>query len=375
MSKRTRRHETGFSLVEIMVGLGIGLIGILVMFQMVGLWSTHTRTTTSGSDAQVSGTLALFNLERDVKQAGLGFGRADPPFMGCPVQFTDVDTARALVFPMLPVNITPGAAGAPDRIDVLYGNSSFYVEEQAFRFSSPTTKTTARRGGFRPGDLAVVAGNDTGAPASATCELVEITDNTNPDNVTLAHGTGNYNNFYNGAASGVARFNPGGGTVGLFTSGRMYSLGPAPRLNIWQVTGNGDLTRSDLIFATPALAVAERIVNLKAEYGVDTTGDRLPDVWTVVPPADWTTVLAVRTALLVRGKQFERTTDPNFGTPLGVTPNAPAWAGGAFVMTNVDGSADSFGITQDDPNNWRYYRYRVYERVIPLRNMIWGTAP
>jgi len=25
------------------------------------------------------------------------------------------------------------------------------------------------------------------------------------------------------------------------------------------------------------------------------------------------------------------------------------------------------------PNNWRYYRYRVYERVIPLRNMIWGN--
>ena len=24
------------------------------------------------------------------------------------------------------------------------------------------------------------------------------------------------------------------------------------------------------------------------------------------------------------------------------------------------------------PNNWRFYRYRVYERVIPLRNVLWG---
>jgi len=27
----------------------------------------------------------------------------------------------------------------------------------------------------------------------------------------------------------------------------------------------------------------------------------------------------------------------------------------------------------DPANNWRNYRYRVYENVIPLRNMLWGT--
>ena len=42
-------------------------------------------------------------------------------------------------------------------------------------------------------------------------------------------------------------------------------------------------------------------------------------------------------------------------------------------MTNVDGTADGFGDANPDPNNWRYYRYRVYERVIPLRNVLWGT--
>ena len=41
-------------------------------------------------------------------------------------------------------------------------------------------------------------------------------------------------------------------------------------------------------------------------------------------------------------------------------------------MRNVDGSADSFGPAVPDPNNWRYYRYRVYERVIPLRNRLWN---
>jgi type IV pilus assembly protein PilW len=27
----------------------------------------------------------------------------------------------------------------------------------------------------------------------------------------------------------------------------------------------------------------------------------------------------------------------------------------------------------DPANNWRHYRYRVYETVIPLRNMLWGS--
>ena len=41
-------------------------------------------------------------------------------------------------------------------------------------------------------------------------------------------------------------------------------------------------------------------------------------------------------------------------------------------MTNVDGTAAS--ETTDVPNNWHYYRYNVYEKVIPLRNMIWNRG-
>jgi len=44
-----------------------------------------------------------------------------------------------------------------------------------------------------------------------------------------------------------------------------------------------------------------------------------------------------------------------------------------FLMTNVNGQPDGFLDTDAVPNNWRYYRYRVYERVIPLRNLLWGT--
>lgn len=378
-----RRRAGGFSLVELLVGIAIALIGILVMFRMVSLWDLHSRTTTSGGDAQVAGTLAMFGLERDLKPAGMGFGAASTPSMGCNVQANDVVGPRAFNFPLYPVAITVGAGGAPDQISVLYGNSSFYASEDVLQGSTATTKTLKRRGGFRPGDLAIVAGNPTGAPGGATCALVEITAAANPDNKTVDHTTANYSSFYDTVASGVVRYNTAAGAGAAFTSGMMYSLGPSPQLNIWQITGGKVLTRSDLIHNTPAFDVAEGVINLKAEFGVDADANGqitdAPNEWTTVAPVDWTRVLAIRVAVLVRSTQFERSADTSASSPTGVTLLAPTHAAGGgtapFVMTNVDGSADSFGPAQPDPNNWRYYRYRVYQKVIPLRNMIWGTSP
>jgi type IV pilus assembly protein PilW len=68
------------------------------------------------------------------------------------------------------------------------------------------------------------------------------------------------------------------------------------------------------------------------------------------------------------------------GTAVAVTPSAPHWASGsiAFAMRNVDNTEDSGASAINGvaaANNWRNYRYRVYDTVVPLRNMIWGTAP
>ena len=82
--------------------------------------------------------------------------------------------------------------------------------------------------------------------------------------------------------------------------------------------------------------------------------------------------------MLVRSRQYERNGDPAASGVKAVTPTAanPYYFGDPtrkFLMTNVSGGPDTFDDTTADPNNWRYYRYRVYERVIPLRNMLWGT--
>lgn len=383
-SIRIRHAHRGFSLVEIMVGVAIGLVGLLVIFKTVAIWDSHTRSATSGGDAQVAGTLAMFNIERDIKLAGMGFGTAPATEMGCQVDATDTTGRGAFNFRLYPVLIAEGAGNAPDTLTVLYGNSSFISSREEFTGSTAAGKQLPRRNGFREGDMAVVAGVPAGIPAVPPCALVQITGNTNPDTYTLDHANGGFvaDPAY-GAASAASRFNDVAGTPGYSTGG-IYSLGPGPQLNVWQVANGRSLQRIDFLRdpATP-FDVADGVVSVKAIYGLDidtdnrVTGACPGPEWTTTPPTDWTTVRAIRVAILIRSSQFERSADATASAAVSaaVTTANPSWSCGNFLMTNVDGGLDSFSDTQSNPNNWRYYRYQVYEKVIPLRNMIWGQQP
>lgn len=352
-------NASGFSLVEIMVAVAIALIGVIVIFQVMSIWEERKRTTSSGSDAQVAGTIAMYNLDRDLRLAGMGFGLT--AYMGCTVQAYDTSRGTpAFTFNLFPLEIINGAAGAPDEIRVLYGTSTTVVGNQAFTTSTSTAKKTTGRAGFNKGDLVLVGGNGT------DCALVEITENNNADALTIDHAVGAYTNYLGQAVT--ARYNNPAGTGGTFSSGALHNFGPGnltagttvpmPRRNSWAIRDNSTLAWSDSLHDSNTwFEVAEGIVDLQAEYGIDANNDNMiaDAEWVTTTPTDWTQVLAVRAAILARSQQYEK---------LAVTPNAPTWMGGAFVMADLaDGTA------------WQNYRYRVYEKVIPLRNIIWGTAP
>jgi type IV pilus assembly protein PilW len=300
--------------------------------------------------------------------------------MGCDVAATDTAPARAFTFAMRPVAIAASAGGAPDQISVLYGDSSFYAEEGDFTDATASSKKLRRRGGFKKGDLAVVAVNPGASAATAACQLVQITDDTNADGYTVDHTTAAFTSFYAASSpASASRFNSAVAPGAL--AGTIYNLGPDPRLNVWSIQNNRVLVRTDTIHATQAMQIGEGVINLKAEYGVDNdaNGTITPGEWQSAVPADWRQVLAIRVAVLVRSRQFERG-DPGAASGVfAVTPTAsnPFYfgdpVGRKFLMTNVDGTPDSFADTDANPNNWRYYRYRVYERVIPLRNVLWGN--
>ena len=359
----------GFSLVEVLVGMAIALIGIVIMFQMMENAETRKRTTAAGGDAQIAGSIAMYNLERDIRFAGYGFGNAAS--MGCTVNAYDTSRGTpAFTFPMVPVQIVDGAAGASDQLVVLYGNSGLVPISQGFDQSTVSSKrmaSTSSRGGVLRGDIVFMTDGTVGS--GGTCGLVEITDNTNADQRTINHATGTYTDSQN--ATATARFNdPAGFST---ASGQIFNLGDRtlPRRNIWQIIGGRFLTVTDDLHSTAAAEVGEGIINLQAQYGLDTTvvRDYLVNTWQSTAPADWTRVIAIRVALLARSQQYEKTD---------VTATAPAWAGGNFTMIDLPSTATPNPTADTNPgnvNDWRRYRYRVYQLTIPLRNMIWGTAP
>jgi type IV pilus assembly protein PilW len=356
----------------------------VVIFQVLTASDARNRTTNAGGDAQMAGTVAMYLVERDIKMGGMGFGTSTSAYTGCSVSVHNAAlTPTDFNINLLPVEIVKGTGAAPDAINVLYSNSQYFVAAQPLDAATATTKRLRSRAGFQRGDVAVVAGKES-AGGTTLCSMVEINVDNDVDGLTLGHTTAAYTSFYGGNKTPV--YNKAGGFGGALTEGRLFNLGPAPHRTEWRVVGNADvpaayrrLTQRNSLTETAVSTVAEGVVNMKAQYGVDgANGEPIDNAitdaeWTDSVPADATLLRAVRVALLVRSQQFEAPLTNDSGTAVSITPTAPSWSGGTFEMTNLDGSSGS--STPGGAIDWRNYRYRVYESVIPLRNMIWGTAP
>jgi type IV pilus assembly protein PilW len=121
--------------------------------------------------------------------------------------------------------------------------------------------------------------------------------------------------------------------------------------------------------AATAVPIIDDIVDLQAEYGKDTDDNGVVETWNTVTPtsgAQWQQVLAVRVTVLARSGNWERPSVA--GGPCEATTSAtrPQWGdAGAlqdFPTLMVAGALPSC------------YKYRVFETIIPLRNMIWRPA-
>jgi len=381
--RASRQHaQAGLSLVEIMVGVLIAMIGIVVIFQMLALSEERKRSASSGSDVQISGVIGLNALERDVREGGYGFSSAGfdtavTPVMGCTVNAYDSGRpVAAYSFRLTPILITQGVGAASDTITVLRGNGSVFPAALVFTQSTDTTKRTRGRAGLVARDY-LLFGRVT---PDLQCMLAELTGVANVDGLTIDHGQGAYTYpVYNtdgttSTQTRIARYNNPAPLIS-FTNGFIFNLGNGARRNIWAVVNGKLQVTNDLLYqdtngdgTNDPVEIADNVITLQAEYGIDADNNgRIADSeWTTTDPATnagWANVIAVRLGILVRAGQFERTQ---------VTTTVPSWTGGQFVITNLDGSASSTSPT-DPADNWRNYRYRVYETVIPLRNMLWGS--
>lgn len=378
-------RQRGLSLIELMVAMVIGLITILVVTQFAISFQAQKRATVGGAESMDEGAVALYTLRREIM--GAGYGMIDPDLTACRIQAHEARpdtpaTARDFSFSIYPIIINQGVAGAPDTITVNYSSSPMLATAtmliQDFPGDEMTNLKLTSRYGFNPGDVIVVADSPKRGPAR-DCSMYQVTAlPTDADNVdTVEH---HYAMYTNAVGTNVpSRFNKAGG-LGITIGGvvqagakfeanktKVFNLGPNPVSNAYSVQ-NGQLMFTEGLSGTTTVLL-DNVVTLQAQYGLDTRGGTQPDMQVggysdtmvdadgnaeVGNAGDWLRVGAVRIAIVVRNRQPEINPDGSCSA----TTAAPSWSWGSVTAASM--SAD-----------WQCYKYKVFETVVPLRNMMW----
>lgn len=378
----TTRRLRGFSLVELMVGLTVGIIALLVMAQMLSSSETQKRTTLGADDAQNSGVVALDTLQREIRQSG--FGIDELRILACQLQWPDLSTTP---YRLAPVTINPGTLVMPDgdansdTLLVIYGNSNGGT--QGLNLFNPADLEGVTS------DIAVIRTatvNENyylwGFPTVVQGDWIIPDGGANPGvpisacNVALPIRRVSAINFFPQAAAPAP----------TQAVGFLFNLGPArpgvvtPSLQVLAyAVRNNNLTVCDYMVNNCAAActaadgtcsaawvpVASNIASLRAQYGRDTNAvpndlDGMVDTFDQTTPTTgcgWGRVMAIRLALVAQSAQSAAGV---------ITAAAPTWAGTTSptpVLIDLTGVRTAGGGL-----TWQNYRYKVFETTIPLRN-------
>ncbi len=367
MLKITSLKQQGFNLIELMVGLVIGLIAVLVIMQVFSAFEGQKRTTTGTADAQTNGAIALYSVSREIQSAGYGlaaFDGAQSP-LNCPISFAldhdaDAGTAKVKIFP---ITITDGGVAGSDTITVRYGSA-----ETAGIPISVNNVATNKLGvdnnlGCKNGDTVIAVNADKTCVATrvTTTQATLDSDTTHVDVASVVDGTATITSP-SARLSCVGAHNAAG-TLGW----NEY---------IFSVNGS-QLQRK--VSSAAAEPIVSDIVMIQAQYGISATvASNQISSW-VDATSDWEDtaakptlanrklIKAIRVAVIARNSKLENEvvttacSGINVANPTGLC----AWDGAAAgsAAPSVDVSATP---------NWNRYRYRVYETIIPLRNMVWS---
>jgi type IV pilus assembly protein PilW len=356
-----RQHGVG--LVEVLVSVIIAMLLVLVIYQIYEVSENQKRTITAGSDAQQNAAYGLHVLAHDLAIAGNGIASSASAMQACSF---DAAAPQQSLAP-IPVLITAGAtANDPDTVAVFYGASATLSTPVQF-------KTTAA-----PGDAYVVPG-PVGFSADADPKRTDVIVAVQGANCTLS--TINDGGVAVDPLTGYATLTH---TPVVGSLGATYTAVTASLVNLGAARSMGRViytvdprtralrTQKTLPQMDPVNPVVGDVINLKAQYGLDTTADGIIDTWqdatgawaptglAALTPAQRLAavrqILAVRLAIVTRSAKWEF--DPATHQCLPVTPGPLQMFDGTVSMT----------LSADD----KCYRYKILETIVPIRNALWN---
>lgn len=339
------RKQDGFTVVELMVGVAIGLLLVLVITQVMGVFESRNRATMGSADAQTNGAIALYTIGRDLEMAGYSLMPEENSALECAAITNNVPSLGGIA----PVSITDGVAAAgvsaSDTLTIRYGNSL--------------------KGGVMTTIEAAPVGNNVTVTNNLGCRVADVAMILNGPNCALTTVTG--------PADIAAPAPANTKTVTLQNTTGAVSGASIACLGAWtEVTyavSNGNLMRNGV----PLLS---GIVNLQAQFGISAIAnsnqianwvDAAGATWGAPSLANRNRIKAVRLAVIARNDKRDPAEVSNAcsSTTAASPSGLCAWEGSAASP------APAVDLAPGDPD-WRHYRYRSFETIIPLRNVIWA---
>jgi type IV pilus assembly protein PilW len=386
-----KTSSKGFSLIELMVSMVIGLVVTLAISAVMINSEGSRRTTTSVNDINQTGAYMAYVMDRSLRSAGSGFAQ-QPNVYGCLldaakslITILPLPTAAPAPFSSMPLNVRlapaligSGLAGSGgDVLVVMSGTSGSGDSPQQVLTGSVSAS------GFRlpnaisytKDDLILVGDAD----VAAGC-MIQHVSGVISDELTLGGdyyrqvGLANLTDFGDDSDTGSWSMQLGSWGVGRENP---------PKFEMFAVnSADNAFYGLDLLQISTAapVALAEGIVEMRARYGLDTTSpgaaglrDGILDSW-VTPSGSYAysslsngsataqarirDIVAIRVGLVLRTSVpekkdvYQANTDLKLFSDLGATLEAKR-----SITAGTDAAK---------------FRYRTVEFTVPLRNVIYA---
>lgn len=394
-NNRLFKFNSGLSLIEVLVGMVIGMLASLIVMRTFSASEAFRRNLVSSNEVTQGIAAVTQNLTLALEYAGGGMyqgkniwgcrllaSRAGTPLLPLPSALPSPFSSVPLDVRMLPVGAMDGGSGS----DVLFASAGYsasgnqQVDIDVVNNSQIlATNTNGMNLGSLRGDLLLIAPQEI-ADAVGDCQIVQTRNNAPPVVFDSSLGM----NVAASAAQSVPATNYNvidldvpsyGALISTSNSPAAFHLGKTdqPMLSVFGVDDNNQLVEQDLLQRKGIIPIPleEGIVFFKIRYGVDdgaggsVANDGHIDEW--VSPGDngW------RYSELITGlPDAEQRIIQIRAIRVGLVKRGSNVITGRIPKTSYKIFADlgSRAATYSPPSDLINYEYEIADWVIPLKN-------
>jgi type IV pilus assembly protein PilW len=375
------RAQSGMSLIELLVGILIGLIATLAISNLFSGFESRKRMISGSADAQSSGVLALYYIQRDAQNAGYGlplYNSGDPSPLLCPIN-TSINQ-DGVVINLSPIVIVDGGAGS-DVLRIRYGNPASGGASVRATGNMAAPELVGQLIGCRVNDV-VLFHQD---PDNLRCSLARIQGlkanrtidalsevNTAPTESPVSDlngaewvrfsclGTWNQYEYTVNASQELTRTGGTPGTIPFPSSAAVPVVSDIVAFQAqYGVTNTLEPTAAAAaVAAVPVAPTAEDYLN-RVDQWTDATGNFGPGIDLL----DRNRIRAIRVAVVVRDSNLQQNN---------VSQQCNGDLPGISRVCIWQGDAAPANVNLGHIPHWQRYRYRTFEVVVPLRNITWN---